>query len=159
MLSDTPGILEPQYPCRPAHDEGRGRGPKDADMVAGDGGARQLPDRAEGVLQRARRFRGPMLVLVNKIDLGGDQEGVACMLGAWHEALPEAEVLPVSALHGFHVPELREKLVDLLPEHPPYFPKDELSDRNTRFFISEFIRRTGAGASTSRRCPTAPRWW
>ena len=139
VLSDTPGILEPQYPLQASMMKAVDEALKDADVLLVMVEHGQLPDRAEGVLQRARRFKGPMLVLVNKIDLG-DQEGVAAMLGAWHEALPEAEVLPVSALHGFHVPELREKLVDLLPEHPPYFPKDELSDRNTRFFISEFIR-------------------
>ncbi|MBL8120760.1 MAG: KH domain-containing protein, partial [Anaerolineae bacterium] len=55
-------------------------------------------------------------------------------------ALPQAKVVPLSALHGFHVPELRDWLVRQLPEHPPYFPKDQLSDRHLRFFVAEIIR-------------------
>ena len=89
VLSDTPGILEPQYPLQASMMKAVDEALKDADVLLVMVEHGQLPDRAEGVLQRARRFKGPMLVLVNKIDLG-DQEGVAAMLGAWHEALPES---------------------------------------------------------------------
>ena len=78
-------------------------------------------------------------MLINKVDLG-DEERLNTAFEAWHQAFPDATVLPISALHGLYVKELRSKLIDLLPEHPPYFPKDEMSDRDMRFFISEMIR-------------------
>jgi GTP-binding protein Era len=79
------------------------------------------------------------LVLINKVDLG-DEERLNAAFEQWHVAFPDSTVLPISALHGLHVNELRAKLIDLLPPHPPYFPKDEMSDRDMRFFISEMIR-------------------
>jgi GTPase len=91
------------------------------------------------VLKRAARFNGPTLLLLNKVDKGNEEEVLAA-LHLWKGALPDAKVVPLSALHGLNVFELRQYLVDNLPEHPPYFPKDEMSDRNMRFFISEMIR-------------------
>ena len=80
-----------------------------------------------------------MMLLINKIDTG-DQTTVAEAIATWQAALPAANVSPIAALHGFNVPELRQGLIDLLPEHDPYFPKDEMSDRDLRFFASEIIR-------------------
>ena len=99
----------------------------------------QVPERSEKVLERAKRFEGKTLLLLNKVDKGNEDDVVEA-LQLWKAALPDAKVVPLSALHGLNVSELRTWLIENLPEHPPYFPKDELSDRNMRFFVSEMIR-------------------
>jgi GTP-binding protein Era len=80
-----------------------------------------------------------MVLLVNKVDTG-DEAAILAALETWQKEFPEAKVVPLSALHGLNVGELRAYLIQHLPEHPAYFPKDELSDRNMRFFVSEMIR-------------------
>lgn len=139
VISDTPGILDPQYPLQASMMREVDEALKDADVLLVMTELGQKPENSEAVLKRAQRFKGPMMLLVNKVDTG-DQAKVAAALVTWQLALPKAKVAPISALHGFNVPELRQGLIDLLPEHDPYFPKDEMSDRDLRFFASEIIR-------------------
>jgi GTPase len=139
VLSDTPGILDPRYPLQESMMREVDAALKDADVLLVMTELGQKPENSGAVLERAKRFKGPCILLVNKMDTG-DQASLGEALAAWKAALPAAEVAPLSALHGFNVGELRAKLISLLPEHPPYFPKDEMSDRDTRFFVSEFIR-------------------
>lgn len=139
VLSDTPGVLDPKYELQEAMMHAVDRSLTDADVLLVMTEVGLMPDRVPAVVQRAHGVTCPVLVLVNKMDTG-DQAAVAEALEVWKVALPSAEILPVSALHGFHVKELRDRLIALLPEHPPYFPKDELSDRDLRFFTSEIIR-------------------
>lgn len=139
VLSDTPGILDPQYPLQASMMREVDEALKDADVLLVMTELGQKPENSEAVLKRAQRFKGPMMLLINKIDTG-DQAAVAEAIATWQAALPAANVSPIAALHGFNVPELRQGLIDLLPEHEPYFPKDEMSDRDLRFFASEIIR-------------------
>ncbi len=139
VLSDTPGILDPQYPMHQRMMQAVDEALIDADVLIVLVELGQKPERSENVLVRARRFDGPKVLLVNKVDTGKDDE-ILEALELWQAAIPEAKVVPISALHGLNVEELRTYLVDKLPVHPAYFPKDELSDRNTRFFVSEMIR-------------------
>ena len=139
VLSDTPGILDPQYPMHERMMDAVDSALKDADILLVLVELGQRPERSENVLKRAQRFNGPLLLLVNKMDRG-DEATVLEALELWQKALPNAKVVPISALHGFRVDELRQHLIEHLPEHPAYFPKDELSDRNMRFFVSEMIR-------------------
>ncbi|MBK7083494.1 MAG: GTPase Era [Flavobacteriales bacterium] len=139
VLSDTPGILDPQYPMHERMMDAVDSALKDADILLVLVELGQRPERSENVLKRAQRFNGPLLLLVNKMDRG-DEAAVLESLELWQKALPAAKVVPISALHGFRVDELRQHLIEQLPEHPAYFPKDELSDRNMRFFVSELIR-------------------
>ncbi|MCB9170960.1 MAG: GTPase Era [Flavobacteriales bacterium] len=139
VLSDTPGILDPQYPLQESMMREVDEALKDADVLLVMVEAGQRPDRSGAVLERARRCKGPVLLLLNKVDTS-DQARLASELAQWRKALPTADILPISALHGFHVPELRAKLAAMLPEHPPFYPKDELSDRNMRFFVAEIVR-------------------
>lgn len=139
VLSDTPGILDPQYKM---HERMMGAVEEaliDADILIVLVEIGQKPEKAENVLARARRYKGPKVLLVNKVDAAREEEVLAA-LEAWQAALPEAKVVPLSALHGLNVTELKSYLLENLPEHPPYFPKDEISDRNMRFFVSEMIR-------------------
>ena len=139
ILSDTPGILDPQYKMHERMMHAVDEALIDADILIVLVELGQSPERAEQVVKRAKRFKGPLIVLVNKVD-SGTEEQVLVALHAWQDAFPAAKVVPLSALHGLNVEELRNHLVNNLPEHPPYFPKDELSDRNMRFFVSEMIR-------------------
>jgi GTP-binding protein Era len=90
-------------------------------------------------LERISRLEVPVLCLINKIDLG-TQEKVAERCEYWKAKLPNALVLPVAALHGFNLDQVFDKILELLPESPPYFDKDDMSDRPLRFFVSEIIR-------------------
>jgi len=139
ILSDTPGILDPQYPLHKSMMKAVDEALQDADILLVLVELGENPERAEAVVKRAERFGGPLFVLVNKMDLGNGTELTAA-LETWQGIFPKAKVVPISALHGFHVDALRERLIELLPEHPPYFPKDDLSDRDLRFFTSEMIR-------------------
>lgn len=139
ILSDTPGILDPQYPMQQRMMKAVDEALLDADILIVLAELGRDPEQCANVLDRARRFKGPMLVLVNKVDKGDEQQVVAS-LEAWQHAMPDAKVVPISALHGLNVDELRRHLIERLPEHPAYFDKDDLSDRNMRFFISEIIR-------------------
>ena len=139
ILSDTPGILDPQYPLQKSMMRAVDEALNDADILIVLVELGEKPENAEAVVSRAERFSGPMLVLLNKMDKGNDAELVTA-LEAWEHVFPRAKVVPISALHGFNVDVLRERLIELLPEHPPYFPKDDMSDRDLRFFTSEMIR-------------------
>ena len=81
----------------------------------------------------------PTFLLINKIDLS-DQDKVAERLAYWKARIPRAHVAPISALHGFNIDDLLNQIVDALPVAPPYFPKDQLTDKTMRFFVSEIIR-------------------
>ncbi len=139
ILSDTPGILDPLYPLQKTMMRAVDEALNDADILLVLVELGERPENAEAVVRRAERFSGPMIVLVNKMDLGDDAM-LTTALQSWQLVFPRAKVVPVSALHGFNVDALRERLIELLPEHPPYFPKDEMSDRDLRFFTSEMIR-------------------
>jgi GTP-binding protein Era len=139
ILSDTPGILDPQYRMHQRMMKAVDEALIDADILLVLVELGQLPERSTNVVQRASRYKGTVVLLVNKVDTGTEAQ-VLETLQAWQDAFPEAKVVPISALHGLHVEELRQYLIEHLPEHPPYFPKDELSDRNMRFFVSELIR-------------------
>lgn len=139
ILSDTPGILEPAYKLQESMMKAVDEALQDADVLIVMVELGETPEKSEELMRRARRFKGRTLVLINKVDLG-DDERLNTAFDQWHTAFPEAAILPVSALHGLHISELRTKLIGMLPVHPPYFPKDEMSNRDMRFFISELIR-------------------
>lgn len=139
ILSDTPGILDPQYRMHERMMQAVDEALTDADILIVLVELGQTPERSENVVKRAERFKGPMLVLVNKVDSGAE-DVVLEALQAWQARFPQAKVVPLSALHGLNVPELRTYLIEHLPQHPPYFDKEDLSDRNVRFFVSEMIR-------------------
>lgn len=139
VLSDTPGILDPQYRMHESMMEAVDEAIIDADILLVLVELGQKPERSGRVIERVARYKGPVVVLVNKVDTGSEPEILAA-LETWQVTFPKVKVVPLSALHGLNVEELRTYLIEQLPEHPAYFPKDELSDRNMRFFISEIIR-------------------
>ncbi len=138
VFSDTPGIVKPHYKL---HESMMGEvksALEDADILLyvvefGE----NTPD--ERVTSAINKRDIPIIIALNKIDTGAQDE-VMSAISMWKELIPTASVLPIAALHKFNVDQLLNMILELLPEHPAYFPKDELSDKNTRFFISEIIR-------------------
>ena len=139
VFSDTPGVVNSAYELHDAMMSYVATSLKDADVLLLITDVFESTLNHEETLEKIKKLKIPVLVLVNKIDLR-DQDTVADRLKHWQEQLPEAKILPISALHGFNTEVVMEILLDLLPESPPYFDKEAISDRPMRFFIAEIIR-------------------
>lgn len=139
VFSDTPGYVE--NPSYELHRKMLGyiqTAFEDADIVVLiiEPGTRDLnPD----LLLRLQNLKVPLVVCINKIDLS-QQEAMMTLMKQYSEVFPTADVMLISALHKFNIDVLLERIVEKLPEHPAYYPKDVLSDRHLRFFVSEMIR-------------------
>lgn len=145
VFSDTPGILDPQYKLHEHMMNYVDEALKDADVVLLVAEAGDSPTKDDGqnlynrVVERLGRFEIPVLVAINKVDRATPEQQEENRL-AWQTALPNAEVLLMSALKGQGVVELFARLMALLPESPAYYDKEFMSDRPLRFFASEIIR-------------------
>ena len=139
VYSDTPGVLNPKYKLHEGMMGFVGSALSDADilLVVTDIFEKDFND--PNLLEKIHDIDIPVVVLVNKIDLG-TQDQVVETIDMWREKLPKAKVAPISALHSFNVAELLNWIIEHLPASPPYFPKDELTDKSMRFFVSEIIR-------------------
>jgi len=142
VLSDTPGIIKPAYEMQNSMMEFVKESLVDADvliyMVSMED---QSPVKDDTLLERIKNLKIPLLVLINKIDTATQKE-LEDAVQHWSAIFPHAKILPISALTGFFVPELLQILLQLLPPSPPYFPKDQLSDKPERFFVNESIRKS-----------------
>ena len=139
VFSDTPGVLKPNYKLQEsmlAFSEGA---LVDADVLLYVTDPMETVDKNSDFLQKVSQMEVPVLVLINKIDLT-DEKNLVTLVEQWHEILPKAEILPISALHRFNVQPVLERIKELLPECPPYFDKDQLTDKPAKFFVSEIIR-------------------
>lgn len=140
IYSDTPGIIQPKYELHNAMMSFVYSSLEDADVVLFVTDIYEKHDE-EPIVERLRKMQDvTIMVLVNKIDQA-DQADVEAKLAYWHEQLPNAtEVLPISALNAFGTERVLELVLEKLPVHPPYYPKDELTDKPERFFAAEMIR-------------------
>ena len=139
VFSDTPGIIKnPAYKMHEVMNQFVNVAFIDADLILY---VVDLTDNKidEKTVERLQKTDIPIFVLLNKIDLS-DQEGVTNAVNFWQNALPAATIFPISALHHANIKHIFDCILEKLPECPPYFPKDELTDRSMRFFISEIIR-------------------
>jgi GTPase len=146
VYSDTPGVLKPVSKLHESMLAFSQGALQDADILLYLTDTVEAPEKNEQFLQTVRRMsedKGPaapkVIVVLNKMDLVGPDELVA-KVEEWHQRLPEAEIIPISALHNFGVDILQGKIRDLLPDNPPYFDKDQLTDKPARFFVTEIIR-------------------
>jgi GTPase len=139
VFSDTPGVVNSAYKLHDAMMTYVDASLKDADILLFITDMFESDMNHQATLERIQRLRIPVLLIINKIDLG-DQDKVVARIEFWKEKVPNAEILPISALHGFNTDKIWERLLELLPISPPYFDKDELSDRPMRFFVAEMIR-------------------
>jgi GTP-binding protein Era len=139
VFSDTPGILKPAYAMQVHMMEYVQSTFEDADvmLLVAAPGDRQLQQ--PKIMEKLRNSEVPLLVLLNKIDIL-DQKELEIEMAFWMEALPKAEIIPISALKKFQLDYLLKRLLELTPEGPPYFGKDQLTDRHERYFVAEIIR-------------------
>ncbi|MBQ2247268.1 MAG: GTPase Era [Tidjanibacter sp.] len=140
VYSDTPGILRPSYKLQESM-MGFVRGAlKDADVILYVTDTVEKGDEASAeIVEKIKLSAIPTIVVINKIDLS-NQTGLEALVEKWHELLPEARIIPVSALEGFNVSGVFDNIMELLPEGAPYYEEGTLTDRPMRFFASEIIR-------------------
>lgn len=138
-FSDTPGVLKPNYKLQESMLQFSESALQDADVLLYVTDMVETPDKNQDFLSKVQRMACPILVLINKIDLS-NQEALEEKVSAWHEVLPQAEVMPISALHHFNVDNVLKRIQELLPESPAYFDKDQWTDKPARFFVTEIMR-------------------
>ncbi len=139
ILSDTPGIIKPAYELQASMMDFVKSAFEDADVLIYmvEIGEKELKD--EGFFNKITNSKIPVLLLLNKID-GSNQEQLEEQAELWQNKVPNAEFFPISALTGFNVKEVFDRIIELLPESPPFYPKDQLTDKPERFFVNETIR-------------------
>ena len=137
VYSDTPGILEPKYELQKAMMSYVNVSLEDADLILLVVELDQKYD--EETFARLKKISTPILLLINKIDLGKGSS-VEDKVLYWKDQLPGTEIITVSAMTGENLDKVLTTLKNMLPEHPPYYPKEEMTDRSERFFASEIIR-------------------
>ena len=139
VYSDTPGILKPNYKLQEKMMRFVGGAFEDADIMLYITDVVETFDKNQRYIDRLSQIDIPVLVLINKIDLT-DQEKLESLVDTWSRILPKAEIMPISALNDFNLDVVLKRILETLPESPPYFPKDSLTDKTDRFFVSEIIR-------------------
>ena len=139
VYSDTPGILKPNYKLQSTMVGVIQNALSDADIVLYVTDMVETIDKHSEYLDKLANIDVPVILAINKVDLA-DQEKVMQAVETWKEILPKAEIFVISALKNFNLEGFLNRIVELLPENPPYFPKDEITDRTERFFASEIIR-------------------
>ena len=139
IFSDTPGIIKPAYRLQTSMMESVNSAFEDADLLIYmvEIGEKELKD--SQFFKKITDTKTPILLLLNKIDIS-NQNILEAQASLWKSKVPNAEFYPISALTGFNVKNVFNRLVDLLPKSPPYFPKDQLTDKPERFFVNEKIR-------------------
>ncbi|MBS4058776.1 MAG: GTPase Era [Bacteroidales bacterium] len=139
IFSDTPGIIHnPAYKMHEVMNSFVQTAMIDADLIMFVVDVTEKTSYTE-TIEKIKETNVPVFIIINKVDLS-TQDEVVNLIKQWQEWLPSASVFPVSALHEFNTAGLFERILDVLPESPAYFPKDELTDKSMRFFISEIIR-------------------
>lgn len=139
VFSDTPGVVNAAYELHNSMMSYVDASLKDADVLLFMTDVFENQMNHVETLERIKKLNKPVICLVNKIDLKSQDE-VALRLAYWQEQLPNAQVLPIAALHGFHTDIILDMILEHLPESPAYYEKDVISNRPMRFFVSEIIR-------------------
>ncbi|WP_418511832.1 GTPase Era [Corallibacter sp.] len=139
VLSDTPGIIKPAYELQESMMDFVKSAFDDADVLIYmvEIGEKELKD--EAFFNKITNSKIPVLLLLNKIDTS-NQEQLEEQVQAWSKKVPNAEIFAISALEGFQVQEVFTRIIELLPDSPPFYPKDQLTDKPERFFVNETIR-------------------
>jgi len=139
VFSDTPGIIKPAYELQESMMDFVKTAFEDADVLIYmvETGEKDLKN--EAFFKKIKEVKIPVLLLLNKIDKSS-QEMLEQQVAYWKETVPNAEIHPISALENFNIPTVMKRIVELLPESPPFYPKDQLTDKPERFFVNETIR-------------------
>ena len=140
VFSDTPGVLKPKFKLQESMLDFSTGALVDADILLYVTDVIESPTKNQEFLDKVAREKIPVLLVINKIDLLKGNDDLLLIIDRWKQLLPQAEVFPTSATENFNVDNLMSRIVELLPVSPPYFGKDALTDRNSRFFVTEIIR-------------------
>jgi GTP-binding protein Era len=139
VFSDTPGVVNAAYKLHETMMDYVNTSIKDADVLLFITDTKENEMNHKETLEKIKRLQVPVLCIINKIDLS-NQEELTKRVIYWQEQLPNALIFPISALHGFSIDQVWNRILDLIPESPPYYDKEAISDRPMRFFVSEIIR-------------------
>lgn len=139
VFSDTPGVLKPTYKLQESMLNFSNSALTDADILVYVTDVVEKPDKNSEFVEKVRKQTAPVLLLINKIDLS-NQEELIKLVEAWKEQIPQAEIIPISATSKFNVDYVMKRIKELLPDSPPYFGKDQWTDKPARFFVNEIIR-------------------
>jgi GTP-binding protein Era len=139
VFSDTPGIINPAYRLHQNMMKFVSEALNDADVILMVTDIYEDPNKMEDRLVQINNIKVPTLLLLNKIDLS-NQDSLEKIVNLWKSKLPKAQILPISALHQMSIQFILPKILEWLPENPPYFDKDQLTNKSMRFFVSEIIR-------------------
>ena len=140
VFSDTPGVLKPKFKLQESMLEYSTGALVDADVLIYVTDVVETPTKNQDFLDKVAKEKIPILLVINKIDLLHGNDDLLEIIGKWKELLPQAEVFPTSATENFNVDNLMSRIIELLPVSPPYFGKDALTDRSSRFFVTEIVR-------------------
>lgn len=139
VFSDTPGVLKPNYKLQESMLAFSESALQDADILLYVTDVVEKVGKNEDFIAKVGRMDVPVLVLINKIDLS-NQRDLERLVAEWHALLPKAEIFPISAQAKFNVDRVLRRIKELLPDSPPYFGKDQWTDKPARFFVTEIIR-------------------
>ena len=139
VFSDTPGVLKPAYKLQESMLEFSNSALTDADVLLYVTDVVEKAAKNDDFIEKVSKLDVPVIVLINKIDLT-DQKKLEELVEAWHDVLPKAEIIPISASNKFNVDVVMNRVKDLMPDSPPYFEKDQWTDKPARFFVSEIMR-------------------
>ncbi len=139
VFSDTPGVLKPNYKMQEMMLAFSESALADADILLYVTDVRETPTKNMDFLEKVSKMEIPVILLINKID-ESEQNQLGDLVETWHKLLPKAEILPISAKNKFGTDILMKRILELLPESPAYFDKDQLTDKPAKFFVSEIIR-------------------
>jgi len=139
VYSDTPGILKPRYKLQETMMHSVNSALSDADMILYITDVTEYAAEQGEFIEKIKGSGIEVIIAINKIDLT-NQDRLEKIVESWHLAFPQSPVIPLSALNNFNLDSLLNSIIERLPESPPYFPKDQLTDKYERFFASEIIR-------------------
>ena len=139
VFSDTPGVVNAAYKMHELMMDYVNASIRDADVLLFIADTLESDMNHKETLEKIKKLKVPVLCIINKIDLS-NQEQLVERVQYWQNQLPSALIFPISALHNFNIDQVWNHILELIPENPPYYNKDEISDRPMRFFISEIIR-------------------
>lgn len=139
VYSDTPGVLKPNYKLQESMLNFSQSALVDADVLLYVTDVVEKFDKHQDFLHKVQKMNVPILLIINKIDLT-DQNGLEALVAQWKEVLPQAEIIPLSAKENFNVEYLLRRIKELMPDSPPFFDKDALTDKPARFFVTEIVR-------------------
>lgn len=140
VYSDTPGVLRPNYKLQESMLNFSESALGDADVLLYVTDVIETFDKNNEFLEKVKKVSCPVILVINKIDLT-NQERLSELVDLWHNELPDADIIPIAALNRFNVEPLKKKIESLIPQSPPYFDKDALTDKPARFFVTEIIRQ------------------